>query len=288
MGDGTMRALPAPGPLLARAALTLARRPGAHPALAVAPASFVAPPLAPAWLAAYHAFFGGFRAAVPLPALYPLAQRAQLATMVARGFPYPVVGMVHLANAQRLRRPLDPAAGFTLEVVAAPAEWPGAPMWDCVAFDVAYLQAGREVATCRSTYLARRRGRRSGERPVEAEEPAEDPLLAATLAFPADEGRRYAALSGDHNPIHLHPALSRWFGFPRPILHGMDGLARAAAAIERALDAPLGALDATFEKAVPLPATAALAGWRTGPGTGAFRLTSPDGSARHVAGAFAI
>lgn len=26
-------------------------------------------------------------------------------------------------------------------------------------------------------------------------------------------GRRYARISGDFNPIHLHPLVSRWFGF---------------------------------------------------------------------------
>ena len=34
-------------------------------------------------------------------------------------------------------------------------------------------------------------------------------------------GRQYAAVSGDHNPIHLHSWSAKPFGFPRAIAHGM-------------------------------------------------------------------
>ena len=276
--------LPPARGLLLRAVGTLTRRPGPAPALDGQIHRYAAPPLDPAWLARYHAYFGGFRAEVPLPALYPLAQRAQLARMVASGFPYPVVGMVHLANDQRLVEALDPAAGFVLEVAAAPGAWPGAPDWDCVTFEVTYLQADRPRATCRSVYLARRRGRRTGER----EDPAPDatPFLAERWALPADEGRRYAALSGDHNPIHLSPWLSRGFGFPRPILHGMDGVGRAAAAIERGLGRPLAMIRADFGKAVALPSQVALTAWQDAPDRGGFSVKSTDGATRHVGGAF--
>jgi acyl dehydratase len=45
-----------------------------------------------------------------------------------------------------------------------------------------------------------------------------------------DVGRRYAAASGDRNPIHLHPLTARLFGFPRAIAHGMWTVARCLAA----------------------------------------------------------
>ena len=47
-----------------------------------------------------------------------------------------------------------------------------------------------------------------------------------------DTGRRYAAVSGDYNPFHLHGLLARLFGFRRPIAHGMWTLARAMAWLE--------------------------------------------------------
>ncbi len=159
---------------------------------------------------------------------------------------------------------------------------PRDPRWDVVALHVDLAQHGAPVATCRSLYLARRVGRRDGPK---AEVPAvpEAPWLRAEWAFAADEGRRYAALSGDRNPIHLHPLLSRWFGFPRPILHGMDGVARAHAALERAAGRPVSRLDARFDRPLPLPGRAAFAAWEADEGAG-FALGSPDGAARHVDG----
>ena len=38
-----------------------------------------------------------------------------------------------------------------------------------------------------------------------------------------DLGRRYAAVSGDHNPIHLYPLTAKALGFPRQIAHAFPG-----------------------------------------------------------------
>ena len=50
-----------------------------------------------------------------------------------------------------------------------------------------------------------------------------------TLALDKRLGLRYAAVSYDYNPIHLHPALARLAGQPQPIAHGMWTLARCLA-----------------------------------------------------------
>ncbi|MFF2366460.1 MaoC/PaaZ C-terminal domain-containing protein [Streptomyces sp. NPDC058122] len=67
-----------------------------------------------------------------------------------------------------------------------------------------------------------------------------------------DVGRRYGAVSGDHNPIHLHPLTARLFGFPRAIAHGMWTVARCLAEY-----GPGQAVDvrAEFRAPVPLPGT---------------------------------
>lgn len=44
----------------------------------------------------------------------------------------------------------------------------------------------------------------------------------------ADAPRRYAAASGDGNPIHLDPAAARAAGLPAPILHGLYTMAQVA------------------------------------------------------------
>lgn len=43
-----------------------------------------------------------------------------------------------------------------------------------------------------------------------------------------DVTRRYAAASGDHNPIHVDPTAARAAGLPAPILHGLYTMAQVA------------------------------------------------------------
>lgn len=38
----------------------------------------------------------------------------------------------------------------------------------------------------------------------------------------------FAAASGDHNPLHLDPAVAQRAGFERPVVHGMFSMAVAA------------------------------------------------------------
>jgi acyl dehydratase len=73
-----------------------------------------------------------------------------------------------------------------------------------------------------------------------------------------DLGRRYAAVSGDRNPIHLHPLTARPLGFPRAIAHGMWTKARCLAALQDAhADLRQGAfaIEVSFRRAILLPAT---------------------------------
>jgi hypothetical protein len=46
-------------------------------------------------------------------------------------------------------------------------------------------------------------------------------------------GRRYGAVSGDRNPIHLYPVTAKAFGFPTNIAHGMWTKARSLAALRK-------------------------------------------------------
>ena len=78
----------------------------------------------------------------------------------------------------------------------------------------------------------------------------EDPPVTAHWRLPDDLGRRYAAVSGDHNPIHMHGLTAKAFGFPRAIVHGMWTKARCLASL-RLPDAY--AVDVRFKKPILLP-----------------------------------
>ncbi len=66
-------------------------------------------------------------------------------------------------------------------------------------------------------------------------------------------------MSGDRNPIHLHPLTARLFGFPRHIAHGMWTVARCLAQAEAGTGttAPgrVRSVRADFKAPVLLPAT---------------------------------
>ena len=87
---------------------------------------------------------------------------------------------------------------------------------------------------------------------------ADAPTGGVQWKLPADLGRTYAGVSGDHNPIHLYPLTAKALGFPRQIAHGMWTLARSIAAIENRLPDAV-TVEVAFKKPVFLPGTVAFA-----------------------------
>ncbi len=111
------------------------------------------------------------------------------------------------------------------------------------------------------------------------------PSSGVTWRLGADLGRRYAAVSGDHNPIHLYAVTAKAFGFPRQIAHGMWSKARCVAMLDPRLPGAVR-VDVAFKKPVLLPGSVAF-GSRKASGTERdweFSLTSPKSGAPHLVG----
>jgi len=79
------------------------------------------------------------------------------------------------------------------------------------------------------------------------------------IKVPADMGRQYAKISGDYNPHHLSGITAKFFGFKKPIAHGMWTLARTLACLEESfgIHYPL-IVQASFKLPVFMPAIIAL------------------------------
>jgi acyl dehydratase len=198
--------------------------------------------------------------AVPPTYLHVLAFPLSAAIMARSDFPLPLVGLVHVANCMRQLRPVTADERLDLRVWAddlrphrvgtqvdlvATAAVAGVPVWEG-----------------RSTYLHREAAapnpRRSESTSPRDTEPAPAEWGAAALwRVPADIGRRYAAVSGDCNPIHLHPLTAKAFGFRRAIAHGMWLHARALAGLAPRLAEGYSAV-ARFKKPVLLPSRVAV------------------------------
>ena len=190
--------------------------------------------------------------AIPLTFWYLAAQRAQVATMLDAAFPFRLPGAVHTGNLLRAHAAPDPDTPILLSTsvtVHPPAE-NGAVL---ALLETRGEQDGRPVFDCDSSYLmVRGRARRDGR-------PPEAPLAAlAGWQVGARCGRRYAALSGDWNPIHLWGWSARLMGMRQPIIHGMHSLGRACAELEGLHGRRVGELEARFRSPVPLGSELAL------------------------------
>lgn len=214
---------------------------------------------------------------VPLPYPHLLAFGLQMAMMSDSRFPAPAIGTVHLENSITSHRPI--AIGETVDVsatVGAPLAHPKGTVYE---FRAEVRAGGDVVWEELSAYL--RRGRDDTKASYAMALPSTDPG-SITWSLPADLGRSYAAVSGDHNPIHLYPLTAKALGFPRQIAHGMWTKARCVAALENRLPDAVR-IDVAFKKPVFLPGTVAF-------GTAAdeqgqtFSLTDPRTGAPHLVG----
>jgi acyl dehydratase len=172
----------------------------------------------------------GFSVGDELPATYPhvLAFPLHLAVMTDARFPFGAIGLVHVANRITQHRPIR--IGEPLQLWVRTSSLEDHPRGRTFSL-LSEARSGDELVWEElSTMLHRSR---SADRSSAREQPRNGPLLPVGTEWrlPGDLGRRYAAVSGDRNPIHLHALSARAFGFPRAIAHGMWTKARCLAAL---------------------------------------------------------
>jgi acyl dehydratase len=221
----------------------------------------------------------GFRLSDTLPATYPhmLAFPLHLALMTDPSFPFGAIGLVHISNEISQHRPLRADETLALRIwptqlephprgrqfsIHTEATVDGEVVWEEVSTNLRRGGGGGDGGGGRSesSSTSDAAERRSSER---------EPLPAtATWRLPGDLGRRYASVSGDINPIHMHSLSARLFGFPSAIAHGMWTKARCLAALAAKLPDSFG-VQVSFRRPILLPATVEFA-----------EAWAPDGSVR--------
>jgi acyl dehydratase len=211
-------------------------------------------------LAAYQRVCG-FRVGGVLPPTYlhVLAFPLSVALMLEPAFPFPLVGLVHVANSITVGRAVGADERVALTVRAADLRpHPAGRQLDLLS---EASVDGELVWSGRSTYL--RRGQSGEPRPEKARPADAPPAAVSSVLVPGNIGRKYAAVSGDRNPIHLHALAAKAFGFPKAIAHGMWLKARTLAALEGRL--PDGyTVDVAFKTPVLLPSRVSIAADRVG------------------------
>jgi acyl dehydratase len=192
-----------------------------------------------------------------LPATYPhmLAFPLQLSLMTDPSFPFAALGLVHIANRIVQRRPIRISEELKLKVWATDLKDHARGKQFTMRTET---RVGEELVWEEdSTYLKRGGGSSegNGKRDRPSSENADEQLpVTATWRLPGDLGRRYGSVSGDMNPIHIHPMSARLFGFPTAIAHGMWTKARCLAALDPRLPNRF-TVEVEFKKPILLPAT---------------------------------
>jgi hypothetical protein len=221
----------------------------------------------------------GFPLKETVPLTYPhmLAFGLHMAIMTDASFPFPAIGTVHLENAITQHRAIS--AAERLQVTCRPENLRPHPKGRVFDMLTTVHSEGELVWEERSTFLRLGKGDKSASTGTDFEDV---PPSGTQWRLPGDLGRRYAAVSGDHNPIHLYGLTAKAFGFPRQIAHGMWSKARCLAALEGRLPDAV-TVEVAFKKPILLPGTVAFGSRRAGDGY-AFSLTSPKNGAPHVLG----
>lgn len=193
----------------------------------------------------------GFALRDHLPPTYPhvLAFPLHMAVMADGSFPFGAVGLVHVENRIVQRRRIGLGEELTIRV--RPTSLQDHPRGRTFSLLTIATSSGEEIWESTSTMLRRGSGNDS-HAATKSDKPESEPGTSAEWKLGGDLGRRYATVSGDRNPIHMHALTAKPLGFPRAIAHGMWTKARCLAALESRLPDAFG-VDVRFRKPILLP-----------------------------------
>ncbi|GAA1452339.1 MaoC/PaaZ C-terminal domain-containing protein [Nesterenkonia lacusekhoensis] len=245
-------------------------------------------------LEAYRRLFGGeafdgvHRSSLPSVLVHILGFPLQLQLMTREDFPLQLMGLVHLSNQVEHRRPIAPGQPLRLRAHAENLR----PHRKGTQVDIvteAFSAAAAEEAPLwrgASTYLSR--GVFLAGKPDRSEESRSGgagfvpPPMTAQWSLGSDEGRRYAAVSGDYNPIHLSGLSAKALGMPKAIVHGMYTAARILEGREP--DAAGHSWSISFDAPVTLPGKVAVSVEKPDEKTQLFTGWNPRKGRRHFSG----
>ncbi len=204
-------------------------------------------------LAAYcHAT--GLRFGDSLPLTYPFVLTFPLVMqlVVARDFPFVAVGAVHAENVIERTREISISEPLDFKAhVENLREHPKGLLVDAIS----EINVGRELVWRQvTTFLHQQKTSLSGGPKPEAKPDETPPPPLRTLKVGQAQIHRYAAASGDRNPIHMSALSAKAFAFPRSIAHGMWSAATILGVIEGRVPART-TYSVKFGKPILLPST---------------------------------
>jgi acyl dehydratase len=209
-----------------------------------------------AHVAAYAAVTGlRFGDAVPLTYPFVLTFPTVMELITALDFPFSAMGSVHVDNRITRYRKIAVTDTVNIKTYAENLREHRRGLLVDVVTDVG---VGNQPAWHQvTTFLHQQRTSLSDEPKPPPRKQAKVPPPNAMLSITPARIRRYAAVGGDHNPIHVSSIAAKLFGFPTAIAHGMFSAAAVLANIDGQLPDAVG-YTVRFGKPVILPARAGL------------------------------
>lgn len=218
-----------------------------------------------------------------MPVTFPqiLAMPLHTALVAHPDFPLQLLGLIHLRNDITQYRQIGADEALRIEVRnTAHREVDAGQEFD-LCTDV---YVGDELVwESTTTVLARIRGRSKNSDRQRQPDAEPEETRRESWQVRSYYGRRYARISRDFNPIHLARITSRWFGFKRPIAHGMWSLARCLAAVDAQEPFTAAKIEARFMLPVFLPAWVTFVMGEEGERK-RFRLLDASGRRPHIQG----
>ncbi len=206
---------------------------------------------------AAYASVTGLRYGNNVPLTYPFALTfpSVMALVTGFDFPFAAMGSVHLENHITQYRPIAVTDTVGVRVHAENLREHRKGLLVDLVTDVS---VGNDTAWHQvTTFLHQQRTSLSDEPNPPPQKQPKLPPPSSILRITPSKIRRYAAVGGDHNPIHTNPIAAKLFGFPTVIAHGMFSAAAVLANIEaRVPDAVRYSV--RFAKPVVLPANVGL------------------------------
>jgi len=206
---------------------------------------------------AEYAEVTGLRYADAVPLTYPftLTFPTMMSLVTGFDFPFAAMGSVHIENQITQYRPIKVTDTVNIVVHAENLREHRKGLLVDLVTDVS---VGNEVAWHQvTTFLHQQRTSLSGEPKSPPQKQPKLPAPNAILRITPSQIRRYAAVGGDHNPIHTNSVAAKLFGFPTTIAHGMFSAAAVLANLEASLPDAV-TYSVRFGKPVLLPASAGL------------------------------
>jgi acyl dehydratase len=232
---------------------------------------------------ARYAALCGFSASQGVPLIYPQMLTFPLVTayICSDECPWPAMGTVHLANSIEQYKSLR--AGDAVRVEMGTGHLFAHEKGQGFTLDLRILRDGELVWSATQSLLRVGVKHISGE-PYVSQLAGETALSCQTeFTAPADIGRRYGAVSGDRNPIHMTAVTAKLFGFQRAIAHGMWTKARALSYLLPPEPLERASTSVEFKTPLLLPGSAAL--WTERSANGAlFEVRDRKGQRPHLRG----